>query len=503
MRRFASGFRVSRHVILRSRILPIAIMLFAAAIASAQNSQSTGSNPIPARDDLFARIVGHSLMDGAAIRFLEILSDGIGGRITGSPESRATADLILKTLKQAGFDNAHFEEYEIDSGWQHGPAIGEVISPVRRALYVGSYGWAPGTAGSIEVPVADIGSSGDGHSPLATQVRGAAVLVDLASSISSTLYVGTRTLLMHQLADAGAAAMLIVSDKPDRMLYTSAFLIYPRAPLPVISIAKEDAAFLRRLLATSAVTVRLNIQNTFSKGPVKERNVIADLEGSDPREMVLLTAHFDSWDAAQGANDNGAGVAAVLDAARILKSLSVRPKHTIRFVFFSGEEQSDLGSRAYVAQHRAELDQIRAAFNTDAGAQAPLGFKLYGRQDLKTTTRELLQPLAPLGADQVFLDADFDSDEESFMVVGVPAYSLAVEPGDYHLRHHTIVDTFERIEPRMLGLQTAVFAIVGYSFADAAERPGRRLSSAEVKDLLKKTGLEPLYELDYPGAKPY
>jgi hypothetical protein len=149
------------------------------------------------------------------------------------------------------------------------------------------------------------------------------------------------------------------------------------------------------------------------------------------------------------------------------------------------------------------LDKIRAVFNTDAGIQTPLGLKLYGRTDLESSTRKLISPLSPLGADRVFTDADFDSDEESFMVVGVPAYSLAVEPGDYYARHHTIIDTFERIDPRMLSLHTAVLAAAGYTFANAEERPGRRLTPAEVKQLLQRTGLESLYELDYPGEKPY
>jgi carboxypeptidase Q len=466
--------------------------------------QATSSNaPKTENQDELARIVGYSMMSGGASHFLETLSDDIGGRITGSPESKATADLILHTLKDAGFDNAHFEEYTINPGWQHGPATGAVISPVHRNLYVASYGWAPGTAGPVEVPVADIGGTGDGHSPLPDRVRGAAVLVDLGSNGLSTGYVATRHLLARQLASAGAAAMFIVSDKPDRMLYTSAFLIYPRGPLPIISIAKEDAAFLRRLLNHGAVKIRLDIQNSFSNGPVPERNVVADLVGQDPSEMVLVTAHFDSWDVAQGANDNGGEVATVLEAARILKLLKIQPQHTIRFVFFSGEEQSDLGSRAYVQQHKQELNQIRAAFNTDSGIGAPLGLKLYGRTDLETVTRKLMSPLAPLGVDRIVTDADFDSDEESFMVVGVPAYSLATDPEDYYARHHTIIDTFERINPRMLSLHTAVLAVVGYIFANADERPGRRLTPVEVKQLLQRTGLESLYELDYPGAKPY
>jgi Zn-dependent M28 family amino/carboxypeptidase len=297
--------------------------------------------------------------------------------------------------------------------------------------------------------------------------------------------------------------MMIVSDKPNRMLYMSAFLFYPRGPLPVLSIAAEDAAFLRRLLTHSEVKIKLDVQNSFADRPGEERNVVAELEGADPNNVVLLTAHYDSWDPAQGANDNGAGVAAVLEAARILKSLNIRPRHTIRFVFFSGEEQSDLGSRAYVEQHKAELDHTWAVVNTDSGAQAPLGLQLYGRTDLAPATEKALQPLSTIGANHVVPDADFDSDEESFMVVGVPVYSLAVERGDYDARHHTIIDTFDHIDPRMLGLQTAVMAVAGYRLAQADQSPGKRLSSAEVHDLLRRTKLESLYEIDYPGTKPY
>lgn len=465
--------------------------------------QMNPTNSPSAQQDEITGIVGYSLTRGGASDFLEILTDTIGGRITGSAECRSTADLILKTLKQAGFDNAHFEEYEFAPGWQKGRAMGEVVSPVMRTIYVGTYGWVPGTPGPIEVRVADLGAIDNGHPAIPATVRGAAVLVDLKSNALSTSYVGARAQVAQQLAQAGAAAMLIVSDKPDRMLYTSAFLFYPRGPLPVLSIAYEDAALLRRLLAKGAVKIRLDVQNSFDDRPQTERNVVADLEGSDPSHMVLLTAHFDSWDAAQGANDNGAGVAVVLAAARILKFMKLRPRHTLRFVFFSGEEQGDLGSKAYVEQHKSELDNLWAIINTDHGAQATLGLQLYGRDDLRPATEEVLKPLAPIAANQIVMDAAFDSDEEPFMVVGVPTFSLAVEDGDYNFRHHTIIDTFERIDPRMLGLQTAVMAVSGYSFANSDERPGKRLSPAEVHDLLVRTGLEQLYELDYPGTKPY
>jgi carboxypeptidase Q len=477
------------------------VFLLSANVAKARSGNSNSSHEAQQQEDEMARIVGYAMTRGGAPAFLELVTDTIGGRITGSPQSRATAELILKTLKEAGFDNAHFEEYELTSTWEHGSATGEVISPVQRSLMIGSYGWVPGTPGAIEVPLVDFGAPGEDHVPKPEQVRGAAVIVDLRSNGISSTYAGTRIIIARQLAQAGAAAMFIVSDKPDRMVYTSAFGFYPRGPLPIISIAAEDAAFLRRLLAKGPVKLRLNVQNSFGSGPGRERNVAADIEGSDRSGMVLLCAHFDSWDAAQGANDNGVGIAAVLEAARIMKALKIRPKHTIRFVFFSGEEQLANGSRAYVEQHKGELDKIWAVFNTDSGAQAPLGFQLNGRADLEAETKKLLKPLAALGADRLYLDADFDSDHESFMVVGVPAYSLRVEPGDYDARHHTIIDTFDRIDPRMLSLQTAVMALAAYSFANAEQAPGRRLAPAEVRDLLKRTGLEPLYKLEYPDSK--
>ena len=471
--------------------------IFMAIFLSAAVAGQGGSGAAAASgEDEISRIVGHSLTSNGAMEFLETLTDTIGGRITGSSGSKEAAELILKNLKEAGFEDVHFEEYKLTSTWEHGAATGEVIHPVRRALVIGTYGWVPGTPGPIEVEVSDYGSAAGEHVTELGSLKGTAVIVDLRSNGLSSAYVGTREVLSKELAKAGAAAMFIVSDKPDRMVYTSAFGFYPRGALPVLSIASEDAAFLRRLLAKGKVKVRLDVQNKFG-GPGTERNVVADLPGEDTREMVLMTAHFDDWDPAQGANDNGNGVAEVLEAARIFKQLAIRPKHTIRFVFFSGEEQLSNGSRAYVEKHKNELNDIRAVFNIDSGAHPPLGFKIHGRKDLEAVSRTLLMPLAPLGANRVSLDADFDSDQETFIVAGVPIYSLMVDPQDYDTRHHTIIDTFERVDPLMVRLQTAVLAVAAYSFANANVRPGPRIGPAEVQELLKRTGLEELYKLEY------
>jgi hypothetical protein len=447
------------------------------------------------------RIVGAAITRGGAMAFLETLTDTIGGRVTGSAQSQAASELILRTLKEAGFDNAHIEDYPLTSRWQRGPASGAVVSPVKQPLLIGSYGWSPGTNGRVEAPlvVARVAADGKLSGDLG-KLRGAAVLVDLTSGTDLSFapnYVVRRSAVARQLAAAGAAAMLIQSEKPDRMLYTSAAGIYPRAPLPLLSIAKEDALFVLRLLKKGDVRIELDVHNSFDLPPVKERNVIAEIPGTNPDQVVLLGAHFDSWDPAQGAKDNGSGVAEVLEIARILKSLGLKPKATIRFAFFSGEEQACLGSRAYVEAHKDQLDRHRAVLITDDGAQRPLGFLLHGRTDIEEPTKRSLSALTALGADAISSAGDLSSDDQSFVVVGVPTLSLSVEPGDYDNQHHTITDTLDKVDLQMLALDTAVLAVAAYAIANADQGLGRRLTSQEVDELLKRTGQAEYVELDY------
>ena len=203
--------------------------------------------------------------------------------------------------------------------------------------------------------------------------------------------------------------MLIPSDKPNRMLDTSAFGFYPGGALPVLSLAKEDVLFLRRLLPLGRFGVTLDVANTIDTSLAQERNVVAEIAGTTTGEVVLVGAHVDSWDLGQGAQDDGVGVAAVLEAARILKSLGIKPRRTIRFVFFSGEEQGLLGSRAYVERHRNELDGLRAVVIMDSGAQTPRGFQIHGRSDIEAAARTVLAPLSSLGASGVSLEASFGS----------------------------------------------------------------------------------------------
>ena len=473
---------------------PIAPLVLAAAL---------GLAVVPchaqADDAAVSGIVGAAMTGGGASRFLAELTDTVGGRVTGSPESRAASELLLKTLKSAGYDNARFEEYPIASRWARGQAKARVASPIDRPLAVLSFAWVPGTPGAIEAPLVDLGKPGANEvSVPAAQLRGAAVLVE-PQAIGSVPSQVMRSALVAELSRAGAAAMLIPSDKPDRMLFTSAFGLYPGTTLPVLSIAKEDTLLLRRLLTRGAVRLGLDVANTLDRSPARERNVIADLPGTNADEIVLVGAHLDSWDVAEGADDDGSGVAAVLEAARILKASGTKPRRTVRFAFFTGEEQALLGSRAYVEAHQAELNSHRAVLIMDSGAGAPRGLMLHGRTDLADSMRQLLTPLAPLGAGGVSVEASFDMDHAPFLAAGVPAFSLWVDDGAYDSHHHAVTDTFDKVLPLNLSLDTAALAVSAFLLANS-DQPGKRLSTAEADAILARTGLEPLRTIIYRGG---
>ena len=467
------------------------LMLKVLLVVTILLSSLSPAQSIPIAQSDVERIIGASMTRGGAIDFLETLSDRIGGRMTGSPESAAAASLILTTLTDAGLHNAHVEDYPIEAGWKRGQATARVISPVSRPIYIGSYGWAPGTNGPLQAPVVETSMSPRGILDLSpSQLKGAAVIVSFNTRTTSyaTSYVVLRAKAIRQCANAGAVAMLIPSDKPHRMLYTSAYLIYPRAAVPVLSVAREDALFLHRLRKKGPVKLEFDVHNQFTPTAVSERNVIAEIPGTG-KDIVVVGAHFDSWDWAQGANDNGSGVAAVIEAARILNSLGHQPKATIRFALFSGEEQGCLGSRAYLEAHKAELGHHRMFIFMDGGAQSPVGIALKGRRDLVQPLTPLIEPLKAIGANHLIPDGEVGSDDESFIAEGIPAIELMTEPGEYDINHHAITDTVDKIDARMLSADTAGIALMAAAVANSDPSPGRRLQPAEILQLLNRTHL--------------
>jgi Zn-dependent M28 family amino/carboxypeptidase len=260
------------------------------------------------------------------------------------------------------------------------------------------------------------------------------------------------------------------------------------AALPTVSLAREDVGLLRRLLSRSeAPRVRLDVRNQI--GPAFEAtNVVGEIAGGElAREVVLVAAHLDSNDLGPGALDNAAGAAAVLEAARAFKALGLKPRRTIRFVLFTGEEEGMVGSIAYVERHRAELDGTVAALLMDIGAGRPAGWFSMGREDLDAEIRELSKPLAQFGDFAIEHAAFAATDNAPFMAEGVPNLILLQDETPYFPVHHTVADTPDKIDPRDYASAVATLAATAYQIADRPRRFGRRLDSNEVKRMADET----------------
>jgi Zn-dependent M28 family amino/carboxypeptidase len=237
------------------------------------------------------------------------------------------------------------------------------------------------------------------------------------------------------------------------------------------------------------VEIELSLDNVLT-GPVTLHNVIAELPGREqPSQWVMLGAHLDSWDLATGAQDNGSGVAQVMEAARALAHLPSRPRRSLRFVLWASEEQGENGSKAFVRAHAADIGQVVAYLNTDTGAGRPLGWNVAGRDDFARA----LTPLAPLldriGGSATSDDLSFDTDVAAFVVAGVPTLNLDVVDDQYDsVVHHKPADTLDKVDVHDLTAGAAMLAVTAYALADTAEPAVPPLSGPQREQLLKRAG---------------
>ena len=251
--------------------------------------------------------------------------------------------------------------------------------------------------------------------------------------------------------------------------------------VPSIVLASEHYNLIARLLeAKVPVKLAVEVQAKFDDTDAKTSNVIFEIPGTDNAlkdEVVMVGAHLDSWHTGTGATDNADGVSTVLEAFRILKTLGVQPKRTIRGALWAGEEQGLLGSKAYVDEHlagdknKAARDKLSVYFNLDNGYPPITGFYMEGNDPARKIMEEWLKPLANLGAIIPSPGHIGATDHLSFLAVGVPGFQAVQEYVNYDVRtHHTNMDTAERIDPAALKQGAVVMAAVLYH---AAMRDGK------------------------------
>ena len=434
---------------------------------------------------------------------LRELTDEIGGRVPGTPAMEEAVQWGVEKFKAAGADEVHTEEFMIEHGWSEGetrlivqtPAFGAGHPTVFSARAV-SFGWGP--AAKVIASVVDVGGGSREDFARAAKlpggIKGKAVLVhsETMKTWEDLFAEYTRTsVVIEEALQGGASVVLVQSTRPQDLLYRHTDADHGEIErIPIVLVAREDAERIGRLAATRQVSVDVSLSNEI-RGPIKAANVIAEIRGSEkPDEYVVLGAHLDSWELGTGALDNGCNAALVVEALRAIKASGMKPRRSIRFILFSGEEEGLMGSRAYVHQHRAEMDRYVAAVNFDSGTGRVTGFSLGGRKDVARAAAEIVAPLKGWNAAKLTTDADSGSDHMDFLLEGVPTFDASQEEANYLVNYHASSDTFDKVDFGNLQRHVAEAAVVVFRLADSPERVGPRLSRKEIEKTLQETGLD-------------
>jgi carboxypeptidase Q len=431
---------------------------------------------------------------------LRKLTDTIGGRPTGSHPLDEAVEWAVETLRASGVDDVHTEAYSAPRVWIPRTEQAEITEPALPggALRTAGLVFAANTpAAGLEAPVADVGDGAEAGFAAAGDVTGKWVLVhSRPMKAIEDLFDEYLSLpaVLGRARSAGAAGILYMSTRPGRLLYRHNLTLDGTVfPLPGALLEREGALRIARLIASgAAVRVKATLVADMPQNAAA-RNVVAEIRGATASgEVVILGAHLDSWDLGRGALDNGCNAALVIDVARqmaILAQRGVRPKRTVRFSLYTGEEAGLFGSLAEVRAHRKDLDQVKAQVIFDEGTGRTSGFSLGGREDLRAAVAAALAPAAALGPFEQTTDAFVGTDNFDYLIEGVPNLVANQDGPPYLPDYHAESDTFDKVDTRELKLNEGIAAVVTWGLANADALPGRQ-SRAEVEALVHATGLD-------------
>jgi len=509
---------------LRSRLLVATLLALSTTVAGAMP-------PVDAQT--MERIADAGFNHGEVVATVAHLSDEIGGRMTNSPAMREAERWTQGELRRWGLKNVHAEGFEFGRGWWIESASVRMVTPRVIALRSIPVAWTPATSGALTAPVvvAPIRTERD-FDTWKGKLAGKIALISwpedpkddtdppfrrfTAEDILKQDHYAIphteadsleKTLERHRLAgriDAflaqeGAVAWARMSRLPGSLVHGEGYE-YPvgKSPkLPGVELSAEDYRRLTRLAKKGEVKLEIDSRVHYDDSDSKAYNVVAEIPGRDPKDgFVMAGAHLDSWVAGDGAADNAAGSAVVMEAARILASLGIAPKRTIRFALWSGEEQGLHGSAAYINEHIArwpkspdpEVNALGAYFTADGAAIEPLpgytalaayfnidngsgkirGIHAEGNFGATSMLREWLAPFAPLGASAVVASPTGSTDHALMARIGLPAFQFIQDPLDYGSRvHHTNLDTVDHLRPDDLRQAAVILATLLLDAANA------------------------------------
>ena len=465
--------------------------------------------------DVFWKIRQEETTNSQILKTLHILTDLYGPRLTGSPNLKSAGEWAVQQMQTWGLENGHLEPWDFGrSGWLNERFSAHLIAPVKDALVAEALSWTPGTNGAVRgtaiqitLPQRPTGADLTGYfARIRDSLKGKMVLVgpprqltlnfnrppmrrddvEIITQLDAPPAAGraggpatppaaqapgqprpapplTAIQVEEQLTSflAASGALVRVNDAGRDAGQIRAFnnRLYDVAKaLPTVVMRNEDYGRISRLLADGrSVELEFDIVNHVYPAGRTSYNVVAEIPGTDKAdEVVMLGGHLDSWHAATGATDNAIGCAVMMEAARILTAIGVKPRRTIRVALWGGEEQGLLGSQAYVKEHfgtfekpKADYATLAGYFNIDQGTGRARGFTVFGPPEAATVLKETVasfKDLGVLGANTTRNRARGGSDHTSFNAAGLPGILVMQDPIQYNEQTwHTNLDTYERI----------------------------------------------------------
>jgi carboxypeptidase Q len=376
-------------------------------------------------------------------------------------------------MKKDGLENVHKEPVMVPK-WVRGKESLEMIEPGPRPLPILGLGDSVGTPPEGVEGETLVVDSFDALDREAARARGRIVLFN----VPFTTYGETvryRTQGPVRAAQHGAVAMLIRGVGPIglRTPHTGSLLSgdSARRRIPGASISAEDSSMLQRL-QDRGVKVRLRLKmEARTEGEALSANVVGEIRGRErPEEMVVVGCHLDSWDVGTGASDDGAGCVVTWEALRLMKSLGLKPRRTVRLVLWTNEENGLRGGVAYLARHRSTLSHHVMMLEADMGVFAPISFGFTGSERARAKVQAIASLLTKVGADRVGPSGGGADIGPSVQAGNIPSMALSGDPVRYFQIHHTPADTVDRIDPAELSRASAAIAVMTYIIADMPER---------------------------------
>ncbi|GIU27272.1 peptidase M28 [Shewanella sp. MBTL60-007] len=427
-------------------------------------------------ESISAQLQQKALNSALAYELVESLTVEVGPRLAGSEKDLVAVQWAEAKLTSLGFDKVYKEAVQVPV-WHRGEAKASITAPFPQPLVITALGGSIATPnGGIEAKIIRFDSLKALEQADSAAVKGKIVFIDHVTERHKTgkgygKSVGGRSKGAVAAAKKGAVAIIIrsIGTDHDRMAHTGMMRYQDGVnKIPAAAMSNPDADLINAMLKrTDEITVKLALSSE-NQGFATSYNVIAEVTGTTkPEEIVLIGAHLDSWDEGTGAIDDGAGVAIVTAAAKLIQDLPIKPARSVRVVLYAAEELGLIGGKAYASTHKEELEKHYIAAESDFGAG-----RIY-QIDFRASEQgfeQLIQKSLPMTANGVTMGSNNASggpDVSMLPALGVPVASLRQDGSDYFDYHHTPNDTIDKIDPAALRQNVAAYAQFAYLMAQS------------------------------------